>query len=164
MKTAFELAGFFAAHAIWCVSDGETLIPIFGYTTEAGGRQMERHVGDELRDIVERGRARLDENAVDANDGVFLYDGRITVGGEKLDAILVEIRAYFSPRSKATLAVPYTPKGDRSARFLVHRPKLVQWEACEDFDTKVVLEAFFRGVDAHEQGSAVWNAALDQSK
>ena len=106
MITASELAGFFAAHAIWSVSDGATLIPMLAYT----------------------------------------------------------VRAYFAPTSTVILAVPYTPKGDESPRFRVHKPKLLEWSHCEDFDQRRALDAFFRGVDAHEQGAAVWNAALDQSK
>ena len=43
---AARLAGFFAAHAIWSVSDGATLIPILAYTTESGERHMERLVGE----------------------------------------------------------------------------------------------------------------------
>lgn len=101
MITASELAGFFAAHAIWSVSDGETLIPMLAYTTEGGDRKMERLVGDDL---------------------------------------------------------------DESPRFRVHKPKLLEWSHCEDFDQRSALDAFFRGVDAHEQGAAGWNAALDQSK
>ena len=42
MITASELAGMFAAHAIWCVSDGDTLIPMLVYTDENDERQMER--------------------------------------------------------------------------------------------------------------------------
>jgi hypothetical protein len=163
MIAAFELGGFFAAHAIWCVSDGETLIPMLAYTTADGSRQMERFVGDFVK-MVEMGQARLAKNDMNGTDGAFLYDGRITLSSEKLDAILVEMRAYSSPKSRATIAVPYTPKGERSARFLVHRPKLIEWTECDDFDSTAVLEAFFAGVDAHEQGAAVWNAALDQSK
>ena len=30
-----RVAGFFAARAVWCVFDGETLIPILAFTDEA---------------------------------------------------------------------------------------------------------------------------------
>jgi hypothetical protein len=161
MITAFELAGFFAAHAIWCVSDGETLIPMLGFTTEDGQRQLQRLVSEDLPKSVGMGQEQLASNAMNANDAAFLYDARITLGERKLDAILIEIRAYFSPRSVAVLAVPYTPKGD--AAFRVHKPKLLEWKECDDFDPELAFAAFFRGVDAHEEGKKIWDAALDQS-
>jgi hypothetical protein len=67
------------------------------------------------------------------------------------------MRAYFSPQSAATLAVPYSPKSAGS--FRVHRPKFLQWQNCSDFSLDAVVGAFFEGVDAHEQGAKVWNAA-----
>ena len=99
---------------------------------------------------------------MDANDAVLLYDGRITVDEEKLDAILIEMRAYFSPQSEAILAVPYTPAS--SGRFRVHKPKILCWENCEDFDMNTAIQAFFAGVDNHEKGSRVWADALDETK
>lgn len=162
MITAFELAGFFAAHAIWCVSDGDTLIPILGYTTEDDERQMERLALDELTAAVEFGKQKLEANEMDANDAVLIYDARIPVGNEKLDAIVIEVRTYFSPGSQATIAIPYSPKSTQP--FRVHKPKLLVWEQCEDFDLDYAFESFFKGVDSHEQGSEIWNQCLDESK
>ena len=162
MITAFNLAGYLSAHAIWCVSDGETLIPIFGYTTDEGKKGMERLVSDDLESSVATGRTKLIANEHDANDAVLLYDGRIPLNGEKVDAIIVEIRSYFSPESEAVMAVPYRPKG-ASGPFRVYKPKLVQWMNCEDFDINTAVQSFFEGVDAHGAGAAVWNEALDQS-
>jgi hypothetical protein len=34
MITASELAGFIAAHAIWCVSDADGLVPMVAFSTE----------------------------------------------------------------------------------------------------------------------------------
>jgi hypothetical protein len=163
MKSASELAGFFAAHAIWCVSDGDTLTPMLAYTTADDERKMERLlIDDDLEASVAFGKERLGSNEMDANDAVLLYDGRITLGGEKLDAIIIEMRAYFSPDSEATIAVPYTPKS--SGKFRVHKPKLLQWKRCEDFDMNFALQSFFEGVDKHEKGSTIWNKCLDESK
>jgi hypothetical protein len=160
MITACELAGFFAAHAVWSVSDGETLVPMLAYK---GKRSMERLVGEELSAVVARAKERLANNPMDANDGVLLYDGLITLEGKKVDAIIIESRAYFSPQSTAGLAVPYTPK-TAVGGFKVHRPKLLAWSHCEGFDQRAAPEAFFNGVDAHAQSAKVWNNALDQSK
>jgi hypothetical protein len=164
MITASRLAGFFAAHAIWSVSDGETLIPILAYTTGDGddGRKMERLVNDDLEAAVAGGKQRLKSNGMDANDAVLLYDGRISIGKEKVDAIIIEMRAYFSPDSEAILAVPYTP--GQSGKFRVHKPKLLEWKECDDFDMDAALQSFFEGVDSHEEGVKIWNDCLDESK
>ena len=162
MITAAELAGFFAAHTVWCLSDADSFDPVLAFTTEDGERHMMRLIGYEGQAAVEFGRQRLDDNPMDANDGVLLLDGRITVEGGKLDAIITEMRSYGFPEARATIAVPYTPSS--SGRFLVHRPKLVEWHECDDFDMDAAFEAFFRGVDEHEQGAKVWNEALDESK
>jgi hypothetical protein len=162
MITASELAGFIAAHAIWCVSDADGLVPMVAFTTEDGQRKLERLVFDDAVAAVEHGRKRLEDDPFSANDGVLAYDGRIPVESGKLDAILLEMRSYAFPWAKAIIAVPYAPAS--SGRFRVHKPKLVQWERCEDFDMDAAFGAFFEGVAAHDQGSKVWDAALDESK
>lgn len=162
MITAFNLAGFFAAHAIWCVSDGEGLVPMFACTDENDEQKMERLlVNDDLAASVEFGKSKLESNESDANDAVLVYDGRIPIQDQKYDAIVIEIRSYFSPGSKAVMAVPYKPAA--TGDFRVFKPKLMQWDECDDFDLNAAVQSFFEGVDAHEKGSAVWNRALDQS-
>ncbi len=163
MITATKLAGFFAAHAIWCVAEGDTLIPMLAYTTERGENKMDRIVADnDLAKAVAWGQEKLNSNPMDANDAALLYDGRITTEAGKLDAIIIEIRAYFAPGAEAVFAVPYTPK--QTGKLLVHKPKLVAWNNCEDFSVDDALGAFFEGVADHEKGSEVWNAHLDESK
>jgi hypothetical protein len=162
MITACKLAGYFAAHAIWCVSDGETLTPMLAYTTVENERRMDRLVSDDLDTSVAFGRRKLQSNEMDADDAALLFDGFVTLGKEKVDAIVIEIRAYFSPSSEAVIAIPYTPKP--SGKFLVHKPKVLVWEDCEDFDIRVALQSFFAGVNAHEKGSEIWKGALDESK
>jgi hypothetical protein len=163
MITAFRLSGFFAAHAIWCVSDAETLTPMLAYTTANDERKMERLVvNDDLAASVAYGKKKLESNEMDATDAALLYDGRIPIKNEKVDAIIIEIRAYFSPDSEAIIAVPYTPK--TTGKFRVHKPKLLAWEHCDDFDMDTALQSFFEGVAGHEKGAKVWNDGLDESK
>ncbi|HEY1191983.1 MAG TPA: hypothetical protein VGE74_30415 [Gemmata sp.] len=69
------------------------------------------------------------------------------------------MRSYAFPWAKTVPAVPYTPRD--SGRFTVHKPGLVEWHKCDDFDTD---EAFYRGVGSHEPGAKAWNAAVDESK
>ncbi|SEN19504.1 hypothetical protein SAMN05428959_101617 [Duganella sp. CF517] len=162
MIVAFNLAGFFAAHAIWSVSDGEALVPMFAYVSESGEKQMQRLVIDgDLEKSVAFGQAKLESNESDASDGVLVYDGRIPIDDRMVDAVIVEIRSYFSLDSKAVMAVPYALAAPGELR--VFKPKLLQWEECEDFDIDRSVQSFFEGVDAHEHGAAIWNKALDQS-
>ena len=126
-----------------------------------GGRKMQRFVTGDLQGAVEKAREALEANEMDAWDGALLFDGRISLGDEKYDAVIIELRSYAFPGAEATLAVPYTPLS--SGRFKVHKPKLLQWEACDDFDQRAAIQAFFNGVDAHEQGSKAWSTALDES-
>jgi hypothetical protein len=163
MITAARLAGFFAAHAVWCVSDGETFVPMLAYTTEDDERKMERLVvNNDAQASVAHGQEKLAANDMDANDAVLLYDGRIPIGNEKVDAIIIEMRAYFSPDAEAILAVPYTPK--QAGNFRVHKPKLLDWKHCDDFDIDAALQSFFDGVNEHEKGAKIWNECLDESK
>jgi hypothetical protein len=139
------------------------LIPMLAYTTADDKRTLERlMICDDLEASVAYGREKLASNEMAASDAVLLYDGRIPIGKEKVDAIFIEVRAYLSPDSEAILAVPYTPKS--SGRFRVHKPKLLAWNNCEDFDRNAALQSFFEGVDSHEQGAKIWNDCLDQSK
>ncbi len=162
MITTSELAGFVAAHAVWCVSDGDGFTPMLAFTLEDEQRKLERLVFDDVAAAVEHGRKRLEDDPFSATDGVLAFDGRMTVGDETLDAVILEMRCYAFVGPKATIAVPYAPHG--SGRFRVHKPKLVEWHECDDFDPDAAFEAFFRGVDSHAEGAKVWNAALDQSK
>jgi len=162
MITASRLAGFFAAHAIWSISGGDALIPMLAYTRESDDRTMERFVGEDLAQGVAEAKRKLKSNEMDADDAVLVYDGLITIRHEKVDAVIVEMRAYFSPESEAIIAVPYTPGSPEA--FRVHRPKLLVWKYCDDFDTEDVIHSFFEGVAEHEAGYQIWSASLDESK
>lgn len=127
MLTAFELAGFIAAHAVWCVSDADGLVPMVAFQTDDGQRKFERLVFDDAGEAVEHGRKQLEGDPFNANDGVLAYDGRIaTPEGKKVDAIILEARSYAFPWAKAAIAVAYTPKS--SGDFRVHKPKLILWD------------------------------------
>lgn len=156
MITASELAGYFAAHAVWSLSDGESFHPIFAYTTEDDARHMQRVVTPTAEEAVAFGRKQLESNEKDANDAVLIYDGRITGAAGARDALIIELRCYAFPWARATYGVPYTPKA--SGRFAVFRPVVLRWDDCADFDLDWSMERFFVGVHAHANGGAVWNA------
>ena len=162
MNATGELAGFFAAHAVWCVSDAETLVPIFAYESSDGSRQMERIEADELQDAVRHAKERLATNPESASRGVLVYDGFVTLPDGTTDALIVDAVDYGPPRVGFTMAVPYRHAAD-AAGFAVFRPKFLGFEGVEP-SWDAISEAFFRGVERHEKGAAVWNASLDQSR
>jgi hypothetical protein len=162
MEQTYQLAGFFAAHAVWCVSDGGALIPLLAYERQDGKREMARLAADRLEEGVEQGRGWLVENPEGVARAVLIYDAYVKLEAGKTDALVIEARRYGNPEIVFTLAIPYRnvehPEG-----FAVYRPKLLSHVGGE-LDSQNLVKAFFRGVDQHEQGAAVWNAHIDQSR
>lgn len=163
MIKAAELAGFLAAHAVWSVSDGETLTPILGFETAGGERQMNRLMADELQEAVERGQRWLKTNPQSASRAVLVFDAFVELEDGRSDALVVEARNYGPGPSAFTMALPYRPV-DRPGGFAVHRPKLLSIDGIADDAVEELVESFFRGVDGHERGAAVWNDHLDESR
>jgi hypothetical protein len=154
------LAGFFAAHAVWSVSDGEALVPIYAYVDASGQRTLERLASESLQASVDSGKALLEKNPHKAQCAVLIYDGYVTLSGHKQDALILVVRDYSSSRS-VLLAIPYSPKTGTTA-FTVFRPKILQFPAADS--AQEFIEAFWRGVEEHKRGFAVWNAHIDQSQ
>ncbi|WP_444944827.1 hypothetical protein ACJJIK_09150 [Microbulbifer sp. ZKSA006] len=119
-------------------------------------------MSEELEESVEIGQKWLEENERNAKDAAFVFDARIPLEEKRYDALIIEIRSYCSPQSKAIIGVPYSPASG-SEKFRVHKPKILLWEDCEDFDLNACINGFFDGVDSHEQGAKIWNDSLDQS-
>ena len=162
MITTSELAGFVAAHAIWCASGADGLTPMLAHATEDDQRSMTRLVYDDAAAAIAAGREQLEANPADASDAVLVYAGRIDGPDGKIDAVILEMRCYAFPGAEATIAVPYTPKS--SGAFRVHQPVLARWQECDDFDVDTAFQAFFHGLEAHPEGAAVWNATLDETR
>ncbi len=162
MEAAAELAGFFAAHGIWCVSDGGPLIPMLAFEKSDGKRQLVRLAVDDLGKAARMGQQWLDENREGALRAVLVCDGFITLPSGKTDALILEARSYGPPVQSFRMAVPYRNREGPSG-FAVHRPKFLGFEGGEP-DQDELAAAFFRGVDRHEEGARVWNAHLDQSQ
>ena len=162
MMSTAELAGFFAAHAFWTLSEASTFDPILAFMKQDGKRSMIRIIGRETPQAVEFGRDWIARNPESAVCAVLLFDGRIRLGDEKCDAVIAEAHQ-FQPEARAfALAIPYR-QHDSAAAFAIHGPKFMS-ERPEGTTFDELAAAFFRGVDQHEQGSAIWNAHLDQSR
>ena len=80
MIEVWLLAGFFAAHAVWSVEDGETLVPIYAYYKD-GQRHMEHVEAERFEDAVRIGQEALAANTANATSAVLIYDGYLTFDG-----------------------------------------------------------------------------------
>lgn len=158
-----RLAGFFAAHGVWCISNGDTLVPIVGFIDESGDRKMERIMAPRLEEGSAQALARLAEVAKTSPSAVAIYDGFITLPSGKLDALIVTLRGGDVGETETVVAIPFTPK-KLLRRFAVHRPKLVRAASPNQEWQIRVLDEFFKGVADHEQGTAVWTKSLDESR
>lgn len=163
MEHALELAGFFAAHAVWCVSDGAVLVPIGARQGPGEERQMNRFVTERAEEGVDHGRRWLDAGADGSDVAVLVYDGYVTLPTGKTDSLLLDIRRFGPEAAQVLMAVPYR-NAEHAAGFAVYRPKFLSQSGLESPDYAAFGDAFFRGVDQHEQGAAVWNAHLDESQ
>ncbi|MGA3266186.1 MAG: hypothetical protein ABSE16_05115 [Verrucomicrobiota bacterium] len=161
MDSAIQLAGFFAAHGIWCVSDGGPLIPMLAFEKADGKREMQRFAAPELERGVEVGRDWLARNPEGAMQAVLVYDGLVTLEAGKVDALLLDVRVYALPPHSLLMAVPYRPATE-GRQFSVYRPKFISCDLSVP-DYQALGSAFFRGVDSHAKGAAVWSRCLDQS-
>lgn len=161
MERAVELGGFFAAHGIWCVSDGEPLVPMVAIES-LDDRNLLRFDAEQLEDGVAQAHDHLDKNPDGSDRAALVYDGYITLPTGRTDALFVVMRSYSSPAATLTMAVPYR-NADSSAGFAVHRPKFVDWQGDNEPDFEAFGIAFLRGVNSHEEASAVWSDHNDDS-
>jgi hypothetical protein len=158
MNETAQLAGYAAAHAVWSISDGETLIPILAYVSSDGSWKLGRLTAETIDEGVRTGREWMARNPDGVPSAVLVYDGYLTFETGETDALFVEARGYETPGASFRMAVPYRPPR-QSDDFLLYRPRLLESESrelcCEE-----LAEEFSRGVDQHEQGAAVWDAHM----
>jgi len=162
MVRTIQMAGYFSAHSIHCICEGETLTPLIGYDTrEEGG--FFRIEGDEP---VERGMQWLLRNPKQVLRAIFIYDAIATyqIHGSKLraDSLIIEAVKYAQAEKSFQITVPYRhaekPKG-----FAVHKPKVTRVDGLDKEELEMLIDHFWIGVDEHKEGSAIWRQCLDQS-
>ena len=162
MLDTARLAGFFAAHGIWGVSDGATLIPMLGYEQPNGERGMDRFVMPDVGDGANAGLEALRRNEHLATRAVLVVDGYVHLESGKTDSLIVEAVRYGDLGSWMKVAIPYRPQPSPLG-FAVHRPKFLQVAGVDPSEYQALGDAFFEGVDSHEAAAEVWNAHYDPS-
>jgi len=162
MEEVAELAGFYAAHAVCILVEHETFDATLSFINADGKQDMMRLIAPDTRQAVEFGRQRMAEPPEGAVCAALVLDGRINLEDGKCDAIIVETVVYGPEKVGFSMAIPYRNSASEEG-FAIHRPKFLGHEGPEpDFDA--IAEAFFHGVDSHEEGGAIWNEKLDQSR
>lgn len=156
------LAGFFAAHGVWSVSEGETLIPLIGYEQPDGERGMDRYMLDDVGESARAAQEALDANEHGATRAVLVADAYLTMDWGRTDALIVRAVEHGLTPGSLELAVPYAPPTDTTP-FTVYRLQIIEVTGFADQDYDTLAEAFFAGVDSHEQAAEIWNTHLDQS-
>jgi hypothetical protein len=163
MEQAARLAGFIAAHAIWSVSDGETLVTMVGSEGSNGQRKLDRIMAERIEESVARGKEQLENNPQHVARAALAFDGYITLPDGRTDAVFVDAREYAADGALPfEIAIPYR-NAKAPGGFAVYRPKLVKVPPGMT-DCNSLLEAFWHGVDSHTKAAEVWNAHIDQSR
>lgn len=152
------MAGRLAAHAVYSVSDGELLVPIYGYLSRDGQTHMVRVASDTAQEAMEEGQQMYAGNRWDAAAGFWAVDGFITLPDVgKVDALLINICTYAEPRQELRMAIPYR-HAHSSEGFAVFKPKLLGLENLQKSDLQAVMDAFYRGRDEHAEAAPIWKA------
>jgi len=163
---AAELAGYFLAHTVCVIQQGETLVPLVGHervVTEEGERAFAllRFEALEPRDALRNAEHWLETNPQGVARAVLIQDGFLTWLGVRRDAMFSKLVDFRRPRRSCEVVIPYRHPRDVGG-FAIHRPKLLNPSGLPD-DLRSVTKALYRGVDAHVQGSKIWARYLDQS-
>ncbi len=161
-KESALMAGFISAHAIYSIYEGETLIPIHAYRGSDQKNNLIRLTNESLEEAVSLGQKSMKENTYEANIAVLAYDGYIPLDDGKYDSIFIEFTDY-SNMSEFTLAIPYKPKTPKNP-FVVYKPKLLSLPEDSNNRLSEIMEAYWEGVQSHQQGSKIWNESIDQTK
>lgn len=106
IRDTARLAGFFAAHGIWSVSDGETLVPLLGYEQTDGSRGMDCFVLDDIADAAHTGQDALEANRRGSVRAVLVIDAYVQLDTGRIDALIVEAVEYGPARQSMKMVGP----------------------------------------------------------
>jgi hypothetical protein len=156
MEEIYKMAGHTAAHAIWSISDGDTLMPILGVIDTNNESSMIRLEVSEVEKAIEYGKKYHEKNQKNSKGAAFVCDGYVELEEGKIDSLIVRVEGFDAFKSNLSIALPYRPCSDEKG-FAVYRPKIMDNpqeypERLQDY-----MNAFFDGLEGHEQGSEIWN-------
>ncbi|WP_029900332.1 hypothetical protein [Nocardia brasiliensis] len=156
-------AGFYAAHGIWSVSDGDMLTPLLGYAATDGTEGLERLHSDDAAEAAHIGAERLQTGRPNWVRAVLIVDAFLHLPRGRTDALIIDAVEYTPRPRSMRMAVPYRPQSP-NGKFAVYRPKFIDTQGFTDPDYSELADSFYAGVDSHQQAAAVWHAhLLDES-
>ena len=162
MEATASLAGFFAAHAVRSVATGQAINPMVAFD-DVGGERCVLPFGEESNEAaVHAARAWIAQNPNAAPRACLLYDCLMQLESGKVDALGLEATQLTDPPQTLTIAIPYRPP-EHEDGFAVHRPKIVAVGGF-DPDYEALIDAFFAGVEQHEEGAQVWSDHVDDAQ
>lgn len=153
-----NFVGFFAAHGIWQVQDGENVIPLLS-VQKNNVRNFERYEGESYEQALDKAKTAIKKKANDFSYSLLAYDGFITLNDEKHEAIIIEATDSTTPNSTISMAVPY-----RSAKselgLAIYKPKVL---SSTTPDLNLFLNDFWKGAESHTKAIEFWDKYSDQS-
>lgn len=160
MLALADLTGRFAAHAVWCISDPETFIPLIGHEKD-GKRGLLRLAGSTLEDSVDSGKSWLVANPQGVDRAVLIFDGFLTLNDSgKIDALIIDAVEYGEHPIRLRIGVRYRP-GGTNAGFKVGSPKVLENDGLTEADWEAFFARFWQGVKSHNDAAVVWANHLD---
>lgn len=154
-----ELAGFFTAHSVWLASSRQgPVIPILA-SEKDGERALQRFENEgSMEKAVNRAKQLLVDNPGLADCGIVIYDAFVTIDEHRSDALVVHGMEYGGSAATIEIIQPYRP-ANATEGFAVMQPKVsLPDEIVGRADQ--LIEAFFRGLDSHEEGGPLWTDSL----
>lgn len=162
MNETAQLAGFVAAHAIHCVSQGQSLTtPLMVVEKYDGNMQFIQVTGRSSEEAVAKGEDLMAKPVSGARRAVLAFEAFLNFPPGKTDAIFLHACRYKPEPLELHVAVPFRAANHPSG-FAVFRPKFFAYE--DDPVHPDVLPEFLRGVARHPPGQTVWTAHLDESR
>jgi hypothetical protein len=162
MEETAQLAGFVAAHAILCVSEGKSLtMPLLVVEKGDGSTQFIAVTGSSSEEAVGKAEKLMKQPPAGARRAVLAFEAYLNLPPSRTDAIFLHARHYQPETQQLLVAVPFRAAKDPLG-FAVFRPKFIAYE--DDPVKPIALEAFLRGVALSPPGEKVWRAHLDESR
>ena len=155
MKNVLTMAGNFAAHAIWSVSDGETLIPIVGLLDSEDKQSMKRMVMGSA-EALSAGEHQLNNLTSEYKGATFIKDGLVTLETGKTDSLIIDIKFSDDSSKKIQFLIPYR-NANHEKGFAVHRLKLSEATGFSQDEYDLISDSFFDGLESHPEGGKIWN-------
>lgn len=165
MKRAAAFAGHCASYGVFSISTGERLVTILGGLDKENEASFRRLA---FESSPEYGQEQLEKNPDGNICNVLVHAARLSSPDESFDALIIEAQGYGEDSGSFQIALPYSsPTQDSSQNgatpFAIHQPRIFSLSENWQDHVEDLMDAFFRGVATHEEGSRVWRDSFDDS-